>query len=141
MTVKQVAQSAKKLFRLCLVRGRLDADRAHRVVQMLVAEGRRGSFRLLRQFRRLLKLHQEQRTARVECAVPVTPDMERSVRHRIASLYGAGISTVFAHNPRLIGGMRIRVGCDVFDGSILNGLTALGTSFGVGSTNGPRGRS
>ena len=141
MTVKQIAQHAKKLFRLCLVSGRLDADRAHRVVQMVVAERRSGSLRLLRQFRRLLKVHQEQRTARVESAVPATPDMERSVRHRIESLYGAGISTVFAHNPQLIGGMRIQVGCDVFDGSILNGLTALGTSFGVGSTNGPRGRS
>ena len=141
MTAKQVAQNAKKLFRVCLVSGRLDAGRAHRVVQMVIAERRRGSLRLLRQFRRLLKLHQEQRTARVECAVPATPDLERSVRHRIESLYGAGISTVFAHNPRLIGGMRIRVGCDVFDGSISNGLKALATSFGAGSRNEPRGRS
>jgi len=141
MTGKQVAQNAKRLFRLCLVSGRVDPGRAHQAVEMLVARRQRGSLRLLRQFRRLLKLHEEQRTASVECAVPATPDLERSVRHRIESLYGAGISTVFAHNPRLIGGIRIRVGCDVFDGSILNGLTALGTSFGVGSTNGPRGRS
>lgn len=133
MTAKQVAQNAKKLFRLCLVSGRLDPDRARRVVQMVIAERQRGSLRLLRQFKRLLKLHEEQRTARVECAVPATPDIERSVRHRIGRLYGAGISTVFAHNPQLIGGMRIRVGCDVFDGSILNGLRALRTSFGAGS--------
>ena len=133
MTAKQVAQNAKKLFRLCLVSGRLDPGRAHRVVQIIIAERQRGSLRLLRQFKRLLKLHEEQRTARVECAVPATSDIERSVRHRIESVYGAGITTVFAHNPQLIGGMRIRVGCDVFDGSILNGLTALWTSFGAGS--------
>ena len=133
MTAKQVAQNAKKLFRLCLVSGRLDPGRAHRVVQIIIAERQRGSLRLLRQFRRLLKLHEEQRTAKVECAVPATPDIERSVRHRIESVYGMGITTVFAHNTQLIGGMRIRVGCDVFDGSILNGLRALRTSFGAGS--------
>lgn len=133
MTAKQIAQNAKKLFRLCLVSNRVDPGRALRVVQIIIAERHRGSLRLLRQFRRLLKLHEEQRTAKVECAVPATPDIERSVRHRIESVYGAGITTVFAHNPQLIGGMRIRVGCDVFDGSILNGLRALRTSFGSGS--------
>ena len=133
MTAKQIAQNAKKLFRLCLVSDRVDPGRALRAVQMIIAERHRGSLRLLRQFRRLLKLHEEQRTAKVECAVPATPEIERSVRHRIESVYGAGITTVFAHNPHLIGGMRIRVGCDVFDGSILNGLRALGTSFGAGS--------
>ena len=133
MTAKQIAQKAKKLFRLCLVSNRVDPGRALRVVQIIIAERHRGSLRLLRQFRRLLKLHEEQRTAKVECAVPATPDIERSVRHRIESVYGMGITTVFAHNPQLIGGMRIRVGCDVFDGSILNGLRALRTSFGAGS--------
>lgn len=133
MTAKQIAQNAKKLFRLCLVSNRVDPGRTVRVVQIIIAERHRGSLRLLRQFRRLLKLHEEQRTAKVECAVPATPDIERSVRHRIESVYGAGITTVFAHNPQLIGGMRIRVGCDVFDGSILNGLRALRTSFGAGS--------
>lgn len=133
MTAKQIAQKAKKLFRLCLVSNRVDPGRTVRVVQIIIAERHRGSLRLLRQFRRLLKLHEEQRTAKVECAVPATPDIERSVRHRIESVYGTGITTVFAHNPQLIGGMRIRVGCDLFDGSILNGLRALRTSFGAGS--------
>jgi F-type H+-transporting ATPase subunit delta len=138
MTDKQVARKAKKLFRLCLVSGWLDEDRARRVVQKIAAERRRGYLRLLRQFGRLLRVQQEQHSARVECAIPSTPDIESSVRHRIESLYGPGIATVFAHNSHLIGGMRIRVGSDVYDGSILNRLTALEKAFGVASTNGTR---
>ena len=138
MTDKQVARKAKKLFRLCLVSGWLDEDRARRVVQKIAAERGRGYLRLLRQFGRLLRVQQEQHSARVECAVPSTPDIESSVRHRIESLYGPGIATVFAHNSHLIGGMRIRVGSDVYDGSILNRLTALEKTFGVASTNGTR---
>jgi F-type H+-transporting ATPase subunit delta len=138
MTDKQVARKAKKLFRLCLVSGWLDEDRARRVVQKIAAERGRGYLRLLRQFGRLLRVQQEQHSARVECAVPSTPDIESSVRHRIESLYGQGIATVFTHNSHLIGGMRIRVGSDVYDGSILNRLTALEKTFGVASTNGTR---
>lgn len=138
MTDKQVARKAKKLFRLCLVSGWLDEDRARRVVQKIAAERGRGYLRLLRQFGRLLRVQQEQHSARVECAFPSTPDIESSVRHRIESLYGPGIATVFAHNSHLIGGMRIRVGSDVYDGSILNRLTALEKTFGVASTNGTR---
>lgn len=138
MTDKQVARKAKKLFRLCLVSGWLDEDRARRVVQKIAAERGRGYLRLLRQFGRLLRVQQEQHSARVECAFPSTPDIESSVRHRIESLYGPGIATVFAQNSHLIGGMRIRVGSDVYDGSILNRLTALEKTFGVASTNGTR---
>ena len=138
MTAKQVARKAKKLFRLCVVSGWLDEDRVRRMVHKIVEERPRGYVRILRQFGRLLKVQQEQRSATVECAVPLTPDIELSVRHRIESLYGTGMATVFAHNPHLIGGMRIRVGSDVYDGSILNGLRALGKSFGVTNTNGTR---
>jgi F-type H+-transporting ATPase subunit delta len=138
MTSKQVVRNAKKLFRLCMVSGRLDEERARQVVHKMVAERRRGFLRVLRQFGRLLKVQQEQHSARVEFAVPSTPDIESSVRHRIESLYGPGIATEFAHNPHLIGGMRIQVGSDVYDGSILNGLTALAKSFGVATANGTK---
>jgi F-type H+-transporting ATPase subunit delta len=135
MTAKQVAQKAKKLFRLCLASGRLDEDRARRVVQKIVAGRRRGYSRVLRQFGRLLHMEREQHSATVEFAVSPSPDIESSVRQRIESLYGPGIATVFTVDPHLIGGMRIRVGSDVYDGTVLNGLTTLEKSFGVASTN------
>ena len=138
MTAKQVARKAKKLFRLCLVSGWLDEDQVRQVVHKILAERPRGYLRILRQFGRLLKVQEEQRSARVECAVPSTPEIESSVRRRIESLYGPRIATVFAHNPHLIGGMRIRVGSDVYDGSILNELRALEKIFGVTNTNGTR---
>jgi F-type H+-transporting ATPase subunit delta len=138
MTAKQVARKAKKLFRLCLVSGWLDEDKVRQVVHKILAGRPRGYLRILRQFGRLLKVQEEQRSARVECAVPWTPEIESSVRRRIERLYGPRIATVFAHNPHLIGGMRIRVGSDVYDGSILNELRALEKSFGVTNTNGTR---
>lgn len=138
MTAQQVTRRAKKLFRLCLVSGRLNEDRARQVVSKIVTEPRRGSLRVLRQFGRLLKAEQERHSARVECAVPSAPDIESSVRHRIECLYGPGIAMVFAHNPQLIGGMRIKVGSDLYDGSILHGLTVLAKSFGIAAVRGTK---
>jgi len=43
--------------------------------------------------------------------------------------YGPGLTAVFAHRPALIGGMRIQVGSDVYDGSVRAGLAALEQSF------------
>jgi F-type H+-transporting ATPase subunit delta len=43
------------------------------------------------------------------------------VTHR----YGGGFKTLFSENPALIGGMRIKVGSDVYDGSLRTKLAAL----------------
>ena len=43
--------------------------------------------------------------------------------------YGPGLSTAFVQRPALIGGMRIQVGSDVYDGSVRAGLAALEQSF------------
>jgi F-type H+-transporting ATPase subunit delta len=39
------------------------------------------------------------------------------------------MNIAFFHRPSLIGGTRIQVGSDVYDGSILAGLRALENSF------------
>jgi len=43
--------------------------------------------------------------------------------------YGTRVETVFAVDPTLIGGMRVRVGGDVYDGSIQGRLAAIDTRF------------
>ena len=40
-----------------------------------------------------------------------------------------GLNISFAQNPRLIGGLRIKVGSDVYDGSVQARLDALSQSF------------
>jgi F-type H+-transporting ATPase subunit delta len=39
--------------------------------------------------------------------------------------YGSDLTTDFVVNPQLLGGMRIRVGSDVWDGSVRNRLERL----------------
>jgi F-type H+-transporting ATPase subunit delta len=135
-STKQIRREARHLYRLCLVNGSLDEGRVRLVVQHVLESKRRGHLALLNRFERLVKIEQSRRAAEVESAAPLTHDVQASVRESLTRLYGPGIETTFALNPLLIGGMRVRVGSDLYDGSIRAGLAALERRFELGGANG-----
>ena len=126
---KQARREAKQLFRICLVNGLLQEDRARQVVQRVIEVKPRGYLAILNHFQRLVKLEVERRTAKVESAVPLPADLQASVQASLARIYGPGLALSFAQNPALIGGLRLKVGSDVYDGSIQARLAALEESF------------
>jgi F-type H+-transporting ATPase subunit delta len=126
---KQARREAKQLFRYCLVNGLLDENRVRNVVQHLVAAGHRNCPAILSHFRRLVKLDLARHTATVESAAPLPPDLQAGIEAGLKRRYGPGLSTAFAQRPELIGGIRIQVGSDVYDGSVRGGLVALEESF------------
>ena len=126
---KQARRDAKQLFRACTVSGLLDEARARQSVQAVIAGKPRGYVAILSHFERLVRIDLERRTARVESATPLTGAMEGALRSGLARRYGTGLNLSFTQNPALIGGLRIQVGSDVFDGSIQARLSALAESF------------
>jgi F-type H+-transporting ATPase subunit delta len=126
---KQARRDAKQLFRSCLVQGLLDENRARQLVQQVIQARPRGYVAILNHFLRLLKLDLDRRKATVESAVPLPPDLQAKVQAGLGRRYGAGLNLAFALNPALIGGLRIKVGSDVYDSSIQARLAALQESF------------
>ena len=126
---KKVYRAARHLFRLCVVDGRLDEERARRVARRVAASRRRGALRMLSAFQRLVRLDRGRHTALVEMATPLPPPFLDTVRAELTQIYGAGLQTSFEHNPDLIAGLRIRVGSDVYDGSVRGRLAALEGRF------------
>jgi len=47
----------------------------------------------------------------------------------LENVYGSAIDTEFESLPALIGGMRIKVGSDVYDGTVRSGLAELEKRF------------
>jgi F-type H+-transporting ATPase subunit delta len=131
-TISQAKRQAKLLFRWCLVDGKLDEDRARQVVRHALDSRYRGCIAVLREFTRLVKLEQARHTARVESALPLQPDLQARLQQSLESAYGEGLSTEFTENSDLIGGMRVRVANDVYDGSVRFRLLGLAASFGIG---------
>ena len=128
-TIKQGRRDAKRLFRLCLVDGRLDEKRARLVAKKILESRRRGSLMILSRFLHLVKLDRDGHTAKVESAIPLPADLQADIHAGLARRYGPGIAAQFTQNPALIGGTRIRVGSDVYDGSVRGELEVLEKSF------------
>lgn len=129
MKTKQIEREAKQLFRFCMVGGVLDEARVREAVRKVLEAKRRGRITLLAYFRRLLRLERSRRTAEVASVTSLPNALHASVLSNIERLYGPGISTSFVLNPALIGGMRIRVSSDVYDGSVRAELAALQKSL------------
>ena len=126
---KQARRDAKQLFNVCKVAGVLDENRVRQSVTAVIAQKPRGYVGILSQFQRLVKLDIERRSARVESAVATSDALQQSVKANLAQRYGQGLNVTFAVNPALIGGLRVKVGSDVFDGSVKARLDALAESI------------
>jgi F-type H+-transporting ATPase subunit delta len=122
---KKARRLARTLYRLCVVRGALDANRARRVSRRLASSAGRGSLPILAEFRRLVHLDHDRHAAVVESATPLAAPVRADILADLSRLYGPGLHTSFSENPTLVGGVRIKVGSDVYDGSLQGRLAAL----------------
>jgi F-type H+-transporting ATPase subunit delta len=122
---RKTRRLARTLYRLCVVGGALDANRARRVSRRLASSARRGSMPILAEFRRLVHLDHDRHAAVVESATPLAAPVRADILADLSRLYGPGLHTSFAENPTLVGGVRIKVGSDVYDGSLQGRLAAL----------------
>jgi F-type H+-transporting ATPase subunit delta len=126
---KQARREAKQLFRSSVVNGVMDEQRVRQVVSKVAELKPRGYIGILTHFQRLIKLEVERRTAKVESAVALPPEQQTEVANKLARIYGQGLNISFTQNPALLGGLRIKVGSDVYDGSVQARLEGLVESF------------
>lgn len=126
---RQARRDARTLFRACQHGGVLDEARVRAAVTKVLAAPPRGHAGLLAEFQRLVRLDLERRSARVENAVETSPAQQHALEAALAQRYGSGLNVTFWINPALIGGLRVKVGSDIFDGSVAGRLAALQASL------------
>jgi len=122
---RNARRAARRLFRLCLTDGTLNEARARQIAAGIATSGRRGSLPILSDFVRLIRLDCDRRTAVVESALPLPSDIRDAVSARLTRYYGPGTRTTFVQNPALLAGLRLRVGSEIYDGSVRARLAAL----------------
>jgi F-type H+-transporting ATPase subunit delta len=126
---KQSQREARQLFRSCLAGGVLDEARVRQTVQLLLEKKPRGYVAILTRLHRLLQLDVARRTAKVESAASITPDLAEQIKTGLEKRYGAGLQLSYVVNPALLGGLRVQVGSDLYDGSVKSRLDKLAQSF------------
>jgi F-type H+-transporting ATPase subunit delta len=126
---KQAQREARQLFRSCLANGILDEARVRQAVNLLAELKPHGYVGILTRFHRLVKLDVAKRTVLVENAVATTPEQAGRLEASLEQRYGVGLEISYQVNPSLIGGLRIQVGSDLYDGSVKTRLEKLQQSF------------
>ena len=122
---KEIRQLSREMLRASFTDGQLDPGRISSVVDSVTARKPRNYIDVLKNYRRLLRLEVEKRRARIETASEMDPATQSEVVINLKKKYGSDLTPEFVVNPDLLGGMRIRVGSDVWDGSVRNRLERL----------------
>ncbi|MBU6171463.1 MAG: FoF1 ATP synthase subunit delta [Verrucomicrobiota bacterium] len=126
---KVAAATARRLFGLCQTGGRLDETKLRTVVARLIESKPRDYRAVLVALQRLTRLEADRRRVTVESAVALDDASRQRVVDGLAKAHGPNLTISYTVNPELIGGLRIRVGNDVLDGSVQGRLTRLANAF------------
>ena len=126
---KTAATAARRLFGLCQVDGRLDNNKLRTVFTSLAETKPRDYRAILAALHRLLRLDLEKRKVTVESAVELDASTRQRIFNDLARKYGNDLEVQYLINAALLGGLRIRVGDDVFDGSVQGRLDRLANAF------------
>jgi F-type H+-transporting ATPase subunit delta len=126
---KTAAASARRLFGLCQTNGRFDESKLRTIVTRLIEAKPRDYKAILAAIQRLTRLELERRQVTVESAVEIDDFTRQRVVAGLANQYGPDLVVQYQVTPALLGGLRIRVGNDVFDGSVQGRLERLASAF------------
>jgi F-type H+-transporting ATPase subunit delta len=126
---RHARQTAKKYFRACVrPDGSLDEAGIRDLVNLLVTRKPRNYIGILTRLQRLVEIAIEERAVRVESATPLA-DKGASVFADLERRFGPASSTSYTENPALLGGLRIRRGSNIWDGSVSTRLDRLQQAF------------
>jgi len=122
---KETRQLSKGLLRASFTAGQLDSGRISSLLKSLIEKKPRHYIQILEAYQRLLRLEIEKRAATIETVTELPSDAQQQIVENLKRKYGSDLTARFVMNPELLGGMRIRVGSDVWDSSVRNRLQRL----------------
>ena len=126
---KTAAAAARRLFGLCQTDGRLDEAKMRIAISGLASEKPRDWEGILGALHRLVRLDLAKREVLIESATALDEATRKRVVAGLANQYGPDLAVSYQTTPDLLGGLRIRVGNDVFDGSVKGRLDRLAAAF------------
>lgn len=122
---KDSRKLSKQLFQVSFTNGKLDEAKVRTIAGKIVADRPRHFLGLLKDYQRQVRLEVERHHAIIESATPLDKSLAEQVVANLKAKYGPEVTTEFKVTPELIGGLRIKIGSDVFDSSVRDRLDRL----------------
>jgi F-type H+-transporting ATPase subunit delta len=122
---KEARKAAKVLFLGSFSDGKLDEEKVRTVIKQLADKKPRHYLEILEGYQRYVRLELAKRHAVIESATELDRGTRDKLRRALRAKYGDDLTFEFSVTPELIGGLRIKLGSDVWDSSIQNRLARL----------------
>ena len=128
ITNSSLAQG-RRIFRLCLENGVLNEKKLSKVVQLLSKNSERQSRSLLLGISKAFRHYSSEKTALIISANDLINSEKKMIMQKIKEDYGSHFNVDFKVDPRLLGGLKIQIGDNVWDGSLLGKVNQLGENL------------
>lgn len=122
---KQAQQLARQLFKLSLVDGLVSAERVAGVLGYVEKIKPAHPLAVLKVYHRLVATELARSQAVVEHAGAVSDSVLQSIAAAMTKKYGRAVTVSARANPKLLAGLRVRVGDDVYESSVAGQLSQL----------------
>lgn len=120
---------SKDLFRASLTDGKIDGAKVRIITAKLIESKPRNYVGILKDYQRLIRLEVEKHHAVIESATKLDEKTGRQLEKDLRTKYGSDLTTEFRVTPELIGGLRVKLGSDVWDSSVRSRLDRLETQL------------
>jgi F-type H+-transporting ATPase subunit delta len=129
---REIRRLSHEMVRASFTDGQVDPGKISSLVQSLIEKKPRHYISILKNYKRLIRLQLQKRHARIESANELSPEVRSQIINSLQRKYGGDVTTEFVINSTLLGGLRIRVGSDVWDSSVRNRLQRLQEDLAAG---------
>lgn len=121
---REARRQSKELFDLSMVDGRIDENRLRAITGAIIEKKPRNYVQMLKFITRLARLEVDRHRAIIDSASPLSETQRNEISSSLSQKFGK-ITTEFRNSPSLIAGLRIKLGSNVWDGSIQSRLETL----------------
>jgi F-type H+-transporting ATPase subunit delta len=122
---RKIQSLARQLFKLSFDEGRLSPERVAGVLDWVEKHRPPNALSVLRFYQRLVEAEIARSRAVIEFAGDVSPAVFQQIAAAMSQRYGREIAYVPVARPELVAGVRVRVGCDIFENSVVSQLARL----------------
>jgi F-type H+-transporting ATPase subunit delta len=125
---KKTKALAKQLFKLSLVNGTVSAEQVAGVLAYIEKNVPRQTLAVLQLYHRAIATELAKSEAVVEHAGPIGDTALKSIEAAMTRKYSRPVTATAKPNPKLLAGLRIRIGSDVYESSVAGQLAALSSA-------------
>ena len=125
---KKTKLLAKRLFKLSFANGQISAEQVAGVLGYIEKAAPRHPLALLKLYHRAIATEVAKSRAVVEHAGPISDATLRLIEVAMTQKYSRPVTASARPNPKLLAGLRVRVGSDLYESTVAGQLATLSSA-------------